>query len=56
MESKMEKVRMGSTVFSRVKNEDGEWQKWQAYIFKSISLAKKANGLNSKTCQHRPQD
>jgi hypothetical protein len=56
MQNKVEKVRMSKTVFTRRQDDFGEWQKWTERSFNSISQAKKYNGLNSKTTQHRPQD
>ena len=52
----IEKARMGKTVFQRSKETGGDWSAWEAKPFPSISQAKKANGLNSKTVQTPPKD
>lgn len=46
----MEKARMGKTVFSRKEETDD----WTHKDYPSISQAKKANGLNSRTVTKAP--
>ncbi|MCR4300673.1 MAG: hypothetical protein NUV51_03610 [Sulfuricaulis sp.] len=46
----MEKARNGKTVYSR----KDDTQDWDAKTYDSISQAKKANGLNSRTVTKAP--
>ncbi len=55
MDDVKEVVRCDQTIWTRRLNTDeninAKWQPWVPTFYKSISLAKKANGLNSRTVE-----